>query len=81
MTAGELRNWLKERESSVPDREEIGVEIVLNGEVIVKEAVLTSVEIVEGKVQLRGGYPNVEKYIKEQNGAKMPTGRAGDCRE
>ena len=80
MTAGELRAWLKERESAVPDNEEIGVEIVLGGDVIVTETVLMGVKIVDGKVQLRGGYPKVEKLFAAAGGDKIPAGRAGDCR-
>ena len=56
MNAGELRRWLVDRETAIPDNEEVDVDIYIMGRRITCGAKLLRADIIQGRMSLVGGF-------------------------
>ena len=65
LTAGELRRWLGERQTAVPDGERVKVEVRTMGSEVVVNASLMMIEIKGGEVMLVAGYPGLEENLEK----------------
>ena len=61
LTAGDLRRWLDERKTAVPDNEEVKVGVQFLDHDVTDGASLMRVEIKNGQMCLTGGWPVVEE--------------------